>query len=911
MKNPSLLNLFLQLREAGLPLTIDQYDLALTALSKNVDIVLNEDNPAIKRVLQTVWVKSRKQQSLFNQCWQEWIWEIKQEDIEKDKPKPVIETIPQPAKFTDEIQPPETPQPDGKPELKPPIEADIEQINPDAISSNEEVATAVKTKLKQQNYFPVIRQQLKRSQQQLTRKLSSNIQKIDVLGTVIDVSKRGFFVKPIFNYPKNKYREVVLLIDQGGSMTPFHPLCRQLEQVYKTAKVYYFHNSPTDELYHDRQCWQGEFLTSVLSKFSRHHTLVIIVSDAGAARGRTVAERWEETYDFLENLISKVKRIAWLNPLPRQRWLNTTAEEIGKINSLVPMFAFDANEFPEMVKWLLGNKLTSLRSNVETFHETSLQQDNEDNHEDLWDYGFDAKGRVAVFEKLLGNSHLKFAAYAAFPLLLTPDLLYSLWYKFFSQSSNPKSDLPWYAVADLLLSDLCQQVDFELYEMEREVRNELLKKLPIRNRQAVLKELSEFLIAYINRQVTNQNQNDELYQVQEWAALSYVDKGSQAAKALAQKLQQAYFNNNKAELVRLSSVIETLAEPLKAEYEPLLKIAQGYRAAVRGDEAGIIASQKALNLALNLNTGENIDVAGVKLKRPEINFGKVRLQSFDFPVITVNRRGEETKRETKQNYYFTEKLSNNVTLDMVYIPGGTFLMGSPKDELGRYNSESPQHQVTVQPFWMGIYPVTQAQWKAVVTQCPKAKRDLNPDPSRFKGNNLPVESISWYDAVEFCERLSRLTRKKYRLPSEAEWEYACRAGTTTPFHFGGTITGELANYHSTTVYAEEPKSEWRQKKTPVGSFTANAFGLYDMHGNVWEWCYDDWHEDYSDSPNNGSAWLKRNNDEDDTSNYRVLRGGSWLSLPRHCRSAYRTYYYPDYRDDYGGFRLVVSGARNL
>ncbi|MEB3149288.1 MAG: formylglycine-generating enzyme family protein, partial [Sphaerospermopsis sp.] len=261
----------------------------------------------------------------------------------------------------------------------------------------------------------------------------------------------------------------------------------------------------------------------------------------------------------------------------------------------------------------------------------------------------------------------------------------------------------------------------------------------------------------------------------------------------------------------------------------------------------------------------------------EIEFYQQLLKSNSFDVITVNYRGAETKREIKQNYYFTEKLPNNITLDMVYIPSGTFLMGSPEDEPGRDDDESPQHQVTVQPFFMGKYPVTQAQWKAVATKCPQVNRKLKPNPSEFKenkqGNNLPVESISWYDAIEFCERLSRLTGKKYRLPSEAEWEYACRAGTTTPFHFGETITGELANYNANYTYGEEPESEYRQKTTPVGSLTANAFGLYDMHGDVWEWCYDDWHGDYNNSPNDGSPWLKRGSDKDDNHS-QVLRGGS-------------------------------------
>ncbi len=192
---------------------------------------------------------------------------------------------------------------------------------------------------------------------------------------------------------------------------------------------------------------------------------------------------------------------------------------------------------------------------------------------------------------------------------------------------------------------------------------------------------------------------------------------------------------------------------------------------------------------------------------------------------------------------------------MIEIPTGTFSMGAPGQELDSNNTERPQHKVTVPSFYMGRYPVTQAQWKFVAT-LPQVNKKLDPNPSGFEGDNRPVERVSWYDAVEFCDRLSRHTKRQYRLPSEAEWEYACRAGTKTPFHFGGTITTDLANYNGNETYGQGPKGVDRQKTTEVGSFgVANNFGLYDMHGNVWEWCLDDWHNDYTDAPTDGSAWL--------------------------------------------------------
>ncbi|MDJ0798412.1 MAG: SUMF1/EgtB/PvdO family nonheme iron enzyme [Calothrix sp. MO_167.B12] len=287
------------------------------------------------------------------------------------------------------------------------------------------------------------------------------------------------------------------------------------------------------------------------------------------------------------------------------------------------------------------------------------------------------------------------------------------------------------------------------------------------------------------------------------------------------------------------------------------------------------------------------------------------LKSFEFETVTVNRYGKEIKRETKQAQYFTEDLGEGIALEMVFIPGGTFMMGSPERE--GYNSEKPQHEVTVLSFFMGKYPVTQAQWKAV-TKLPKVNRDLKPNPSRFKGDNLPVERVSWYDAVEFCARLSNHTGQEYCLPSEAEWEYACRAGTTTPFHFGETITGELANYFASKTFADETKGEFRQQTTPVREFPPNAFGLHDMHGKVWEWCLDDWHSNYENAPTDGNAWFDDDDNLDQKTGTAVLRGGSWGDNPRLCRSAYRNAYTWAERDLITfniGFRVVCAFGRTL
>ena len=256
-----------------------------------------------------------------------------------------------------------------------------------------------------------------------------------------------------------------------------------------------------------------------------------------------------------------------------------------------------------------------------------------------------------------------------------------------------------------------------------------------------------------------------------------------------------------------------------------------------------------------------------------------------------------------------ERLSDDVVLRLVRIPEGDFVMGSPEEERDRSDLEGPQHPVHLQEFWMGKYPVTQAEWR-IVAGFSKIDRDLDLEPSHFKGDRLPVEEVSWDDAVEFCDRLSVYTKRKYRLPTEAEWEYACRAGTITPFHFGETITTELANYRGkddeslgwSGSYGDGPKGKYREKTTPVDDFQiANMYGLCDMHGNVWEWCQDYFHDNYDGAPSDGSAWT-----EGENSSLRVIRGGSWLNYPGVCRSACRSYYTPVIQLSYLGFRVVLA-----
>jgi formylglycine-generating enzyme required for sulfatase activity len=308
-------------------------------------------------------------------------------------------------------------------------------------------------------------------------------------------------------------------------------------------------------------------------------------------------------------------------------------------------------------------------------------------------------------------------------------------------------------------------------------------------------------------------------------------------------------------------------------------------------------------------------------------------------------------------------------LAMVRLPAGEFVMGSPPEEPERSEDEGPRRRVTLGEFLLGRTPITQAQWRVVARWAPPAgerwQRNLDPEPSYFQPekrrgaekarkaprraqakevsgmwgsdaplegeettDQRPVERVSWHDAKEFCRRInSRLgaeAGRMYTLPSEAQWEYACRAGTSTPFAFGETLTPELANNNGNHIYANGLKGKYREQTTPVGMFPANAWGLQDMHGNVWEWCLDNWHESYEGAPQDGSAWLidasgldrekgegrRRNGREsggegkETGAGERLLRGGSWFSHPGYCRSAYRDRIAPVDASDNVGFRVV-------
>jgi formylglycine-generating enzyme required for sulfatase activity len=307
--------------------------------------------------------------------------------------------------------------------------------------------------------------------------------------------------------------------------------------------------------------------------------------------------------------------------------------------------------------------------------------------------------------------------------------------------------------------------------------------------------------------------------------------------------------------------------------------------------------------------------------KPKLPGGVGQLKSFSYSVPQLDISGMRVGLQSKNSFYFTENFKS-INLEMVEIPGGEFRMGSDfrevelafedalrsNDEADRevITAEMPKRSVEVPGFFMGKFEITQAQWQAVMI-------DLPAMPAEFKGASRPVVNVSWREANEFCDKLSAATGRNYRLPSEAEWEYAARADTETYFPFGANINSNYVNFFAPVPFGKGIKGDFRRRTVEVGELNAaNNFGLYDMLGNVWEWCADYWHWDYNGAPADGSIWnepLKQtSDDEEDPALYRVIRGCSYESVGNTCRSAHRRAR-PEITG-YGspglGFRVVLS-----
>lgn len=272
------------------------------------------------------------------------------------------------------------------------------------------------------------------------------------------------------------------------------------------------------------------------------------------------------------------------------------------------------------------------------------------------------------------------------------------------------------------------------------------------------------------------------------------------------------------------------------------------------------------------------------------NSDLANLTTCTFETVSVDNNGEIIVRQSGSASCLIERLAVDLSLDLVLIPGGTFMMGDNR----HHQDEQPIHQVTLSPFYMSKYAITQAQYRSIMGE----------DVGSGLGADYPIEQVSWDDAISFCTKLSQKTGKQYSLPSESQWEYACRAQTTSNFHFGETITADLVNYNGEYPYNGAPIGQNRAQSTPVGTFPANAFGLYDMHGNVWEWCLDQYQLNYLTAPIDGSAFLDPSSSAG--SSKRVMRGGSWDYVAKGCRSSVRCSLDSGLRMNGCGFRVVLT-----
>jgi formylglycine-generating enzyme required for sulfatase activity len=293
------------------------------------------------------------------------------------------------------------------------------------------------------------------------------------------------------------------------------------------------------------------------------------------------------------------------------------------------------------------------------------------------------------------------------------------------------------------------------------------------------------------------------------------------------------------------------------------------------------------------------------LIRPR-NRPKPSMLSAPFSAAEARAAQQAWAAYSGQDVNLSIALGAGLKMQLVLIPPGEFLMGAPESEARGESDEKPQHRVRItKPFYLGMYEVTQAEWEAVMGNQPSYFSRGGDGKDRVSGldtSRFPVERVSWEEATEFCRKLGAREGKPYRLPTEAEWEYACRAGTTTPFHFGSMLNGDNANMDGNSPYGTMSKGRYLGRPTDVGSYRANAFGLYDMHGNVWEWCSDRNESDYYST----SAASGPDPTGPSEGSYRVFRGGGWYDVAADCRAADRNGFDPADRNGFVGFRLALS-----
>lgn len=989
-QDPHLIELFWGLQKAGLPLTLQDYFLLPQAWDAGFQ---PENVRQLKALCCRLWVKSladkQKFEDYFERYLQTWNDISQEESLEnlgfhqerntetrqQQQQDLVSKLDSQPEKNTKIIEQRQQYNKQQKlTEITPEIpirqieetpEIEIGQAVVQPLPPNKQISWGKFTL--DRDYLPINLRKLQQGWRYLRTPQREGVAKeLDLNATIKRFSQQGFLLEPVMRASLANKTELVLLIDQSNSMMPFALLVKQLKETATEqghlgdTKTYYFSNIPKDSLYRDSDLLDKQSLSQILPKLRTDRTVVIIISDAGAIRGSFNPQRIVFTEDFLQQIRPHVRQIAWLNPLPTSFWQGNTTARIARG---LPMFPFTSAGWRDLISQLKGTtkhsggyypfaeergreaiNLEALENSLRGLVPPRLGGKGGD-VEDMAAQEDNLSRYEAAIRNILGwanqgKVYLHFAYHAAFPLALTPNLLHYL-------RVNFALDIPWFAVSELLLSPLCHPAGYQLYEMNSTVRHLLLKLLKEDERfgSQGLEQLSDALLFYIQQGLEREEslvETKDLGEKPEWIALAYT-KPNEVAKQLALALQQAY-GGDKAEQIRRASLTATFAEPLvEAGFQPLLTYSQGINRLVRGYEEGAkeILQQLSQNLDIEgiklTNTlGREYDLFPLDVVVAKITFDEepAAPQQLEFETVTVNSSGQVIKTATHRATYYEEPLGDRIPpLIMMGIPEGEFMMGSPETELGRRTEESPQHLVKVAPFWLAQTLVTNAQWNFVVS-LPQIQRKLI-SKDKNNENDHPVNEICWHDVMEFCARLSRHTGRDYRLPSEAEWEYACRAviGHQSsvinekltveewndryhqPFHFGATITSELANYRGTNTYADEPRGEYRGRTIPVKSLPPNAFGLYDMHGQVWEWCADLWHGNYQLAPKDSRVWDEQNKNDNYhqiISEYlddrlRVLRGGSWYYNPDICRSAFRLWDFPGMSNYFNGFRVACGG----
>ena len=822
---------FIRLRQKGFKLGVGELFAAQQALAGG----FGETREALAETLKILWCSSPSQQSQFEPIWQSLQISSTSKSLEKTPKKE-----PKTATPHQQVEKPQK-------TVSPPSQETLAEIKTEPEVASLPVQAAPFTPVENEDrgalheYYPISRRSMVYNWRYLRRLVpDGTLDILDIDATIERATCQGFYLSPVYRHRKRNHARLLLLVDQNGSMTPFH-------------------------------------------RFSR---------------------------DLVETAL----------------------------------------------------------------YESSLQLEKANEEHRTW-----ASQAVERFVSRFDESYRILAYHAALPLVLTPELVNYLRNEFLR-----KEKVPWVAEVDLLLSELCSQVGYELYAMDTHVRAYLLEQMEKDKRfgKQRMREVAQVLISYVNylKRLNPERRKQEI-EAQKLAAMVYLEdeECKAAAREIAERLLEISSGTGskklnqseiRAQLARLTRITEELSRPLRKQ-ESLLKYARLVQQILRNPDrvnsdelrdsyhvegvelrltdkflpeplAKILAvsKKKVVQLQgfppLQDTEYESFTIVlldGIELFTQQFEVAEIVIESEDwetFEFITAklerkqkSARNESTiewviREQTGEAQRLIESLNEAVTLEMVLIPPGEFIMGAAPGEQGSSSSEQPQHKVTLQEaFLMGRYPVTQEQWQAVAA-LPQINRKLEAEPSGFKGNKRPVETVSWEEAKEFCDRLSRETGREYRLPTEAEWEYACRSVESDqlsveserltvkewnekynqPFHFGETISTELANYDGEATYGEGVKGEYRRETTPVGEFPANEFGLCDMHGNVWEWCEDDWHENYEGAPTDGSAWRSEFN------NIKVLRGGSWDTDPAFCRSAFRSIPTRGGRNDYISFRIA-------